>query len=120
MTGLIELADVVKCEKQYSKHGVTVSITDNMLCGRQHPLSPSMICPSETGGIIIAPYADSQPNLGLQSYFSSKAGETDFHQDWEVLGLVSFGYDIQGCNQSLFTVYTRVANFKTWIEKNVT
>ncbi|XP_057200911.1 inactive serine protease PAMR1 isoform X2 [Triplophysa rosa] len=119
-TGLIEFADVVKCEKQYSRHGLSVSINDNMLCGRQHPLSPSMICPSETGGIIIAPSADTQPNLGLQSFFPSRAGETDSHHNWELLGLVSFGYDIQGCNQSLFTIYTRVANFKTWIEKNIT
>ncbi|XP_056602708.1 inactive serine protease PAMR1 [Triplophysa dalaica] len=119
-TGLIELADVDKCEKQYSRHGVTVSITDNMLCGRQHPLSPSMICPSETGGIIIATTADTQPNIGLQSFYPSRAGETDSHHNWELLGLVSFGYDIQGCNQSLFTIYTRVSNFKTWIEKNIT
>lgn len=119
-TGLIEFGDVVKCEKQFSKHGVAISITDNMLCGRQHPLSPSTICPSETGGIIIAPSADTQLNLELQPLYPRRAGENHSHHDWELLGLVSFGYDIQGCDSSLFTVYTRVANFKTWIEKNIT
>uniref|UniRef100_A0A672LCI1 Peptidase domain containing associated with muscle reration 1 n=1 Tax=Sinocyclocheilus grahami TaxID=75366 RepID=A0A672LCI1_SINGR len=88
-TGLIELADVVKCERQFSKHNVPISITDNMLCGRQHPLS-------------------------------LRAEDTDSHHAWELLGLVSFRYDLQGCNPDLYTVHTRVSNFKNWIETNIT
>uniref|UniRef100_A0A671MKQ5 Peptidase domain containing associated with muscle regeneration 1 n=1 Tax=Sinocyclocheilus anshuiensis TaxID=1608454 RepID=A0A671MKQ5_9TELE len=109
-TGLIELADVVKCERQFSKHGVPISMTDNMLCGRQHPLSPSMICTSETGGIILSP----------SPFHPSRAEDTDSHHAWELLGLVSFGYDLQGCNPDLYTVYTRLSNFKNWIETNIT
>jgi len=116
-TGLIEVADVVNCEKQYGKHGVLISMTDNMLCGRQHPLSPSMICPSETGGIILSPSADSQLNLG--TFHPTRAENTDSNRSWELLGLVSFGYDLQDCNPNLYTIYTRVANFKNWIEKNI-
>lgn len=120
-TGLIELSDVVKCERQFSKHGVPISMTDNMLCGRQHPLSPSMTCPSETGGIILSLSADSQPTLGLEPLPpSSRSEDADSHHAWELLGLVSFGYDLQGCNPDLYTIYTRVANFKNWIEKNIT
>uniref|UniRef100_A0A673JUH3 Peptidase S1 domain-containing protein n=1 Tax=Sinocyclocheilus rhinocerous TaxID=307959 RepID=A0A673JUH3_9TELE len=119
-TGLIELADVAKCERQFSKHGVPISMTDNMLCGRQHPLSPSMICTSETGGIILSPSADSQPTLGLEPFHPSRAEDTDSHHAWELLGLVSFGYDLQGCNPDLYTVYTQVSNFKNWIETNIT
>ncbi|RXN26459.1 inactive serine protease PAMR1-like protein [Labeo rohita] len=118
-TGLIELADVVKCERQFSKYGVPISMSDNMLCGRQHPLSPSMICPSETGGIILSPSTDSQPTFGLESFHPSGLEDADSYHAWELLGLVSFGYDLQGCNPDLYTIYTRVANFKNWIEKNI-
>lgn len=118
-TGLIEVADVVKCEEQYGKHGVPIIMTDNMLCGRQHPLSPSMICPSETGGIILSPSTNSQLTLGLETFHPSRAEDTNSHHSWELLGLVSFGYDLQDCNPDLYTVYTRVANFKNWIEKNI-
>uniref|UniRef100_A0A8C1JH20 Peptidase S1 domain-containing protein n=1 Tax=Cyprinus carpio TaxID=7962 RepID=A0A8C1JH20_CYPCA len=96
-TGLIELADVVKCKGQFSKHSIPISTIDNMLCEHQHPLNPSMICTSQTGGIILSPSADSQPTLGLK--------DTDSHHAWKLLELV---------------VYTRVANFKNWIEKNIT
>ena len=35
--GVVHLADVVPCEQQYARNGVPVSVTDNMLCGRQKP-----------------------------------------------------------------------------------
>ncbi|XP_043101469.1 inactive serine protease PAMR1 [Puntigrus tetrazona] len=119
-TGLVELADVVKCERQFSKHGAPISMTDNMLCGRQHALSPSMICPSETGGIILSLSADFQPALGLEPPPPSRSEDADSHHAWELLGLVSLGYDLRGCNPDLYTIYTRVANFKNWVEKNIT
>uniref|UniRef100_A0A8B9H9X0 Inactive serine protease PAMR1 n=1 Tax=Astyanax mexicanus TaxID=7994 RepID=A0A8B9H9X0_ASTMX len=99
-TGVVELADVAHCERQYSQQGIPVSISDNMLCGRQHPTSPSTVCPSRTGGVVLVPDGESDPV-------------------WELLGLVSFGYDLQKCNPGLYTVYTRVTNFKNWIEKNI-
>uniref|UniRef100_A0A3B5AEV3 Inactive serine protease PAMR1-like n=1 Tax=Stegastes partitus TaxID=144197 RepID=A0A3B5AEV3_9TELE len=98
--GLVHLADVVPCEQQYARNGVPVSVTDNMLCASQKPdYSPSNICPSDTGGILVLP-ALSENHSRL----------------WRLLGLVSFGYDQGECNPDLYTVYTHVANFKDWIE----
>ncbi|XP_049326908.1 inactive serine protease PAMR1 [Astyanax mexicanus] len=120
-TGVVELADVAHCERQYSQQGIPVSISDNMLCGRQHPTSPSTVCPSRTGGVVLVP-AGTRASSGasvpapVQSE-TVEDGESD--PVWELLGLVSFGYDLQKCNPGLYTVYTRVTNFKNWIEKNI-
>nr|XP_015193970.1 PREDICTED: inactive serine protease PAMR1 isoform X2 [Lepisosteus oculatus] len=105
--GTMELADVVLCESQYAQNGLLVSITDNMFCAREHPQGFSNICPSETGGIAVLPSSSS----GLE-------GQGDFRVVWRLLGLVSWGYD-QACSPSLYTVYTRAANFKDWIERNM-
>ncbi|XP_015231194.1 PREDICTED: inactive serine protease PAMR1 isoform X1 [Cyprinodon variegatus] len=103
--GLVHLADIVPCEQQYARNGIPVSVTDNMLCASQKPdYGPSNICPSDTGGILVLPAnAENQVSKGL----------------WRLLGLVSFGYDQGECNPELYTVYTRVANFKDWIESNM-
>uniref|UniRef100_A0A3B3VYU5 Inactive serine protease PAMR1 n=1 Tax=Poecilia latipinna TaxID=48699 RepID=A0A3B3VYU5_9TELE len=101
--GLVHLADIVPCEHQYARNGVPVSVTDNMLCASQKPdYGPSNICPSDTGGILVLP-ANPGNQRGL----------------WRLLGLVSFGYDQGECDPELYTVYTRVANFKDWIESNI-
>uniref|UniRef100_A0A8C3B3G6 Inactive serine protease PAMR1 n=1 Tax=Cyclopterus lumpus TaxID=8103 RepID=A0A8C3B3G6_CYCLU len=98
--GLVHLADVVPCERQYARNDVPVSVTDNMLCASHKPdYEPSNICPSDTGGILVLP----GESKGL----------------WRLMGLVSFGYDQGECNPDLYTVYTRVANFKDWIESNM-
>ncbi|TRZ04415.1 hypothetical protein DNTS_013284 [Danionella cerebrum] len=116
-TGLIELADVRNCERQYSEHGLPISLTDNMLCGRQHPLSPSFICPSEIGAIVLSP---SQITPGPELPPTSGGDDTDSHLSWELIGLASFRYNLQGCNPNSYTIYTRLTNFKNWIEKNIT
>ncbi|GAA6104532.1 inactive serine protease PAMR1 [Tachysurus ichikawai] len=108
-TGTIELTDVLRCERQYAKQGIAKSITDNMLCGRQHPISSSTVCPARSGGIILAPTA-AQHRSGKEN-----VSETA----WELLGLVSFGFNVQNCNPQLYTVYTRVVNFKNWIANNI-
>ncbi|XP_027889735.1 inactive serine protease PAMR1 [Xiphophorus couchianus] len=115
--GLVHLADIVPCEHQYARNGVPVSVTDNMLCASQKPdYGPSNICPSDTGGILVLP-----ANSGNQVSYNSKFSQVqkDNRGLWRLLGLVSFGYDQGECDPELYTVYTRVDNFKDWIESNI-
>nr|XP_015820312.2 inactive serine protease PAMR1 [Nothobranchius furzeri] len=114
--GLVHLADIVPCEQQYARNGVRVSVTDNMLCASQKPdYRPSNICPSDTGGILVLPaLSENQDNYG------SKLSQGQEDQGlWRLLGLVSFGYDQGECDPDLYTVYTRVSNFKDWIQSNM-
>ncbi|XP_028812567.1 inactive serine protease PAMR1 [Denticeps clupeoides] len=111
-TRLVDLRDVMHCERKNSQSGLPVNLTDNMLCGRAQ--SPAPVCPVATGGIALirsqrSPTPHSPPSSNNQSGSESV---------WELLGLVSFGNE-QQCSAELHTVYTRVTNFKTWIEKNI-
>ncbi|XP_075996788.1 inactive serine protease PAMR1 [Genypterus blacodes] len=119
--GLVHLADVVPCEQQYARNGVPVSVTDNMLCGSQKPdYGPSNICPSDTGGILVLPAASVNSASDIQNPSHSLTQKQRGHKGmWRLLGLVSFGYDQGECDPDLYTVYTRVANFKDWIESNM-
>ncbi|KAL2088942.1 hypothetical protein ACEWY4_015841 [Coilia grayii] len=121
-TGLIELSDVVQCERQYSHSGHPVNITDNMLCGRQHPLSPSQMCGTYSrGGVVVAQASSSSPRRPSSSSPLSGHGKQDGDDkgSWELLGLMSFGYERGKCSPERYTIYTRVNNFKDWLEKNV-
>lgn len=111
--GLVHLTDVVPCENQYARNGVPVSVTDNMLCGNQKPdYGDSSICPSDTGGILVLP--------GLAEFQSdNRQTQGGNSEPWRLLGLVSFGYDQGECDPDLYTVYTRVDNFKDWIQANM-
>lgn len=100
--GTIETGDAVQCEQQYEEHGISVSITENMFCGRHDQRGFSNICPLETGGVATFPAVD-------------KVGKA---LTWYLVGLVSWGYE-KGCSQELFTVYTNVTPFKDWIEKHL-
>lgn len=119
--GLVHLADVVPCEQQYARNGVPVSVTDNMLCASQKPdYGPSNICPSDTGGILVLPaLSENQANDNQKRPFGSAQVKGESKGLWRLLGLVSFGYDQGECDPDLYTVYTRVANFKDWIESNM-
>ncbi|XP_067292919.1 inactive serine protease PAMR1 isoform X2 [Pseudorasbora parva] len=100
--GHVMLGDIVHCEQQYDNYGVPISVSENMLCGRQGAgADQSNICPADTGGILIFPHGQGS-------------------QEWKLLGLVSFGYDSSNCNPELYTVYTNVANFVDFIEGNMT
>ncbi|MEQ2213876.1 hypothetical protein XENOCAPTIV_022567, partial [Xenoophorus captivus] len=115
--GLVHLADIVPCEQQYARNGVPISVTDNMLCASQKPdYGPSNICPSDTGGILLLPASS-----GNQVRYNSKHSQVQGRNkgSWSLLGLVSFGYDQGECDPELYTVYTRVANFKDWIESSM-
>ncbi|XP_041132770.1 inactive serine protease PAMR1 [Polyodon spathula] len=106
--GAIELGDAVACERQYAQNGISVSVSDNMFCAREHPHGFSNICPSDTGGIAMVTAPSS----------SSPSGQQQSGVVWHLLGLVSWGYE-QACSPGLYTAYTRVASFKDWIEKNM-
>lgn len=119
--GLVHLADVVPCEHQYARNGVPVSVTDNMLCASQKPdYGSSNICPSDTGGILVLPAVpENQGSDNQKPSYSVAHKQGESKGLWRLLGLVSFGYDQGECDPDLYTVYTRVANFKDWIESNM-
>ncbi|KAK1887627.1 Inactive serine protease PAMR1 [Dissostichus eleginoides] len=118
--GLVHLADVVPCEQQYARNGVPVGVTDNMLCASQKPdYEPSNICPSDTGGILVLPALSENQARSRQNPSLSTQVQGGGKGLWRLLGLVSFGYDQGECNPDLYTVYTRVANFKDWIESKM-
>ncbi|XP_053333907.1 inactive serine protease PAMR1 [Clarias gariepinus] len=110
--GTVTLGDVVHCEQQYAQYGLPISVSENMLCGRLGPgVSPSNICPAETGGVLIAP-----PTSSHDLASSLLPNPT---QEWKLLGLVSFGYDSLDCNPELYTVYTHISNFLDFFESNM-
>uniref|UniRef100_A0A671MHD9 Inactive serine protease PAMR1 n=1 Tax=Sinocyclocheilus anshuiensis TaxID=1608454 RepID=A0A671MHD9_9TELE len=111
--GRVILGDVVQCEQQYASYGVPISVSENMLCGRQGSgVEQSNICPADTGGILILPPVSSGSSL------TPPHGQGS--QEWKLLGLVSFGHDSLNCNPELYTVYTHVSNFVSFIEENMT
>ncbi|XP_073688388.1 inactive serine protease PAMR1 isoform X2 [Garra rufa] len=111
--GRVILGDIVHCEQQYANNGVPISVSENMLCGRQGSgAEQSNICPADTGGILVLPPVSSGSSL------TPPHGQDS--QEWKLLGLVSFGYDSLNCNPELYTVYTHVANFVNFIEENMT
>lgn len=111
--GRVMLGDIVHCEQQYANYGLPISVSENMLCGRQGAdADQSNICPADTGGILILPPVSSDS--------SSTPPHGQGSQEWKLLGLVSFGYDSSNCNPELYTVYTHVANFVSFIEGNMT
>ncbi|XP_065154066.2 inactive serine protease PAMR1 isoform X4 [Paramisgurnus dabryanus] len=110
--GHVKLGDIVQCEQQYASYGVPISVSENMLCGRQGTgFDQSNICPADTGGILILPPVSSD------SIVTSYQGMAS--QEWKLLGLVSFGYDSLNCNPELYTVYTGITNFIEFIEENM-
>lgn len=113
--GLIELGDVVDCERQYAQEGAALSITDNMLCARQHPYGFSNICPADTGGIAVLPPPVPSPFSAPVFSEGREVGGTV----WRLLAVVSHGYEQQACSPDRYTVYTRTANFKDWIEASM-
>ncbi|KAK2866823.1 hypothetical protein Q8A67_024940 [Cirrhinus molitorella] len=111
--GRVVLGDIVHCEQQYANNGVPISVSENMLCGRQgSEAEQSNICPADTGGILVLPPVSSGSSLTPPHGQDSR--------EWKLLGLVSFGYDSLNCNPELYTVYTHVANFVNFIEENMT
>ncbi|CAB1338921.1 unnamed protein product [Coregonus sp. 'balchen'] len=112
-TGVVELGDVLQCERQFALSGAPVTITDNMLCTMHHPLNPTKPCPTVSAGITIIPSPATKPSSGPSE------GQGDNSVVWELLALESFGYETWNCGPVLYTVHARIKNFKDWIEKNM-
>ncbi|XP_054476004.1 inactive serine protease PAMR1 [Anoplopoma fimbria] len=115
-TRLVALADVTQCEREFARGGAHQAvISDNTLCVFRKPSSPQSPCPSVIPGITTVP-----------AVFSSTSGVLSGHEDtqgasstgWQLLGLEGFSYKEENCHQQTYTVQTRIANFRDWIEKN--
>lgn len=116
-TRLVELVDVVRCEREFAEGGAhTTVISDNTLCVIRKPSSPQSPCPSVIPGVTTTP-----------AVFSSTSGVLSGHEEtegasstgWQLLGLEGFSSEEENCHQQTYTVQTRIANFRDWIEKNM-
>lgn len=116
-TRLVELSDVSRCEREFARggaHGTVIS--DNTLCVITKPSSPQSPCPSVIPGITTVP-----------AVFSSTSGALSGHEEtqrasnagWQLLGLESLIREKNNCHQQIYTVQTRIANFRDWIVENM-
>ncbi|XP_068429817.1 inactive serine protease PAMR1 isoform X1 [Clinocottus analis] len=104
-TSLVALADVAQCERELARGA---AIGDDTLCVFGKPSSPRGPCASGVPGVL----------TGRE--------ETRGDAGWTLLGLESFSYkeeeereeEEESCHLQSYTVHTRIANFRDWIEKN--
>ncbi|XP_059210013.1 inactive serine protease PAMR1 [Centropristis striata] len=116
-TRLVELGDVVHCERQFAQGGAhTTTISDNTLCVLTKPLSPQSPCPRIIPGISTIT-AEFSPTSGVFPGHEQTQGALG--TGWQLLGLESFSDKEENCHQQTHTVQTRIANFRDWIEKNM-
>ncbi|XP_010894253.3 inactive serine protease PAMR1 [Esox lucius] len=108
-TRMLDVGDVMQCERQFAQSGVHVTLTDNMLCALRHPLNPVRHC----ADIAVAQSPATKPLPG------SAGGQRDNGVVWELLGLASFGREKWNCGPGHHTVHTRVDNFRDWIQENI-
>uniref|UniRef100_A0A7N6BHQ4 Uncharacterized protein n=1 Tax=Anabas testudineus TaxID=64144 RepID=A0A7N6BHQ4_ANATE len=116
-TKLVELCDVAQCERKFAQGGANTTMTgDNTLCVIRKPSTPQSSCPSIIPGLAIVPAAFSSTTDVLSGHKEIKGAS---NKDWQLLGLESFSFEEVDCHQQSYTVHTRVANFRDWIEKNM-
>ncbi|XP_044059308.1 inactive serine protease PAMR1 isoform X1 [Siniperca chuatsi] len=116
-TKLVELGDVAQCEREFVQGGAhSTVISDNTLCVIRKPSSPQSSCPSVVPGITIVPAVFSSTSGVLSGHKESQGASST---GWQLLGLESFSYKEKNCHQQTYTVHTRIANFRDWIEKNM-
>lgn len=116
-TKLVELNDVAQCEREFAQGGANTTMTsDNTLCVISNPSSPQSFCPSVIPGLTTVPAVFSS-SADVSSGHKETQGASD--PDWQLLGLESFSYEEKSCHQQTYTVQTRVANFRDWIEENM-
>lgn len=115
-TRLVELVDVTQCEREFPEgRAHTTMISDNTLCVMRKS-SPQKPCSSVIPGITTMP-----------AVLTSTSGDLPGHKEtqgtsgsgWQLLGLESYSYKEENCHQQTYTVQTRIANFRDWIEKNM-
>ncbi|XP_037645580.1 inactive serine protease PAMR1-like [Sebastes umbrosus] len=115
-TRLVELVDVARCEREFAQGGArTAVISDNTLCVIRTPSRPQSPCTSVNPGITTTPAVLSS-TTGVPSGHEETPGASGTR--WHLLGLESFSYKEENCHQQIYTVQTRIANFRDWIEKN--
>ncbi|XP_042344706.1 inactive serine protease PAMR1-like isoform X2 [Plectropomus leopardus] len=116
-TGLVELADLAQCEREFAQGGAHTSvISDNTLCVIRKSSSTQSPCPSVIPGITV-----------MAAVFSSTSGVLSGHEEtqgasstgWQLLGLERVSFTEEKCHQQTYTVQTRIANLRDWIEKNM-
>lgn len=115
-TKLVELNNVMQCEREFAQGGEhNTAISDNILCVIRKPSRLQRTCPSVVPGITAVPAVFSSTSVVLSGHIGQEASSTG----WELLGLESFSYDEKNCHQQIYTIQTRIANFRDWIEKNM-
>lgn len=116
-TKLVELSDFARCEGQFAQgRAHTAMISDKTLCVIRMPSSPPITCPSVIPGLTVVPSVFSSTTDVLSG---RKETEEASGVDWQLLGLESSSYEEKNCHQPTYTVQTRVATFREWIEKNM-
>ncbi|KAF1392533.1 hypothetical protein PFLUV_G00029010 [Perca fluviatilis] len=116
-TRLVELGDVVQCEREFAQGGAhTTVISDNTLCVIRKPSSPQSPCPNVIPGITTMPAVFVSTSGALLGHEETQGASST---GWQLLGLESFSYMEENCHQQTYTVQTRIANFRDWIEKNM-
>lgn len=116
-TKLVDLGDIAQCEREFA-HGKahTTVISDNTLCVIRKPSSPQSPCPSVVPGITAVPAVLSSTSGALSGHEETQGASST---SWQLLGLEGFIYQQKDCHQQTYTVQTRIANFRDWIEKNM-
>lgn len=116
-TQLVGLGDVTRCEREFARGGAhTTAISDNSLCVIRKPPSPQSPCPSVVPGITAVPVVISSTSGVLSGHEETQGASST---GWQLLALESFSYNEDDCHQQTYTVQTRIANFRDWIEKNM-
>ncbi|XP_068580437.1 inactive serine protease PAMR1 isoform X2 [Cebidichthys violaceus] len=115
-TALVALGDVAECEREFARGGArSPPMGDDTLCVSRKPSGPRGPCPGVIPGIATAPASFSSTSGGRpgQAVAREASGAA-----WQLLGLESFSTKEENCHRQTYTVQTRVASFRDWIEKN--
>ncbi|KAM7424577.1 hypothetical protein PAMA_000769 [Pampus argenteus] len=116
-TKLVEIGDIVQCERQYAQEGAhSTMLSDNTLCVISKQSNPRGPCPSVITGIANTPAVFSAPS-GIVSGHEETQGASS--AGWQLLGLQSFIHKETNCQRQTYTVQTKIANFRDWIEEKI-
>lgn len=114
-TELVELNNVVQCQREFAEGEHNTVISDNILCVMRKLSRFQRTCPSVVPGITVVPAVFSSTSVVLSGHKEREASSTG----WQLLGLESFSYNKMNCNQQIYTIQTQIANFRDWIVKNM-
>ncbi|CAK6967042.1 inactive serine protease PAMR1 [Scomber scombrus] len=116
-TKLVEFGDIAQCKREFAQGGAhSTVLNQNTLCVIGKPSSPQSPCPIVIPGIATTPVVLSSTS-GILSSHEETPGDPRVR--WQLLGLESFIYKETHCHQQTYTVQTKIANFRDWIEANM-